>query len=72
MISRFMGSSPTAGPVLPVWSLLGILSLPLFLPLPPHYFLSLFQNKQTLKKSFSKVTYAVSPNHREGNPFLLE
>ena len=37
MISRFMGSSPTLGSALTVWSLLGILSFSL--PLPT------FQNK---------------------------
>ena len=33
MISRFMGSSPMLGSVLTAWSLLGIHSLPLSLPL---------------------------------------
>ena len=34
MISQFMSSSPTSGSVLTVWSLPGILLLPLSLPLP--------------------------------------
>ena len=33
MISRFVELSPASGSVLTVWSLLGILSLPLSLPL---------------------------------------
>ena len=35
MISWFVGLSPASGSVMIAWSLLGILSLPLFLPLPP-------------------------------------
>ena len=34
MILRFVSSGPTSGSALAVWSLLGILSLPLSLPLP--------------------------------------
>ena len=34
MVLRFVSSSPTWGSVLTVWSLLGILSLPVSLPLP--------------------------------------
>ena len=36
MISRFVSLSPTSGSVLTAWSLLEILSLPLFLPTPPQ------------------------------------
>ena len=53
MILQFMGSGPTSGSVLTVWSLFGILSLPLSLcPSPTHVLsfplslsLSLSQNK---------------------------
>ena len=43
-ISRFMRSSPTSGSVLTVWSLLGVLSPPLSLPLS-HCAPSLSKNK---------------------------
>ena len=45
MISRFMSSSPTLGPSLTVWSLLGILSLLLSAPHLLMYLLSLSLSK---------------------------
>ena len=46
---RFMSSSPAWGPALTVWSLLGILCLPLSLPLPRSLSLSKI-NKHKKKK----------------------
>ena len=52
MISWCVGSSPTSGSVLIKWSLLGILSLPLSLPLPSSLskWINIKTNKQTKKK----------------------
>ena len=55
MISWFVGSSPASGCSLTVWSLVGILSLLLSLPLPPCLSLSLslylkINNKTNFKK----------------------
>ena len=60
MILQFVGSNPTSGSALIVWSLLGILSLPLSLSLPlPHsqslaLYLSLSQKKYKIKKKLQK------------------
>ena len=51
MISWFMSSSPPSGCVLTVWSLLGILSPPLSLPLACSLSLSLPQKKRKEKKN---------------------
>ena len=54
MISRFVRLSPTSGSALTVWSLLGILSLPLSLPSPVHYLSKI--NKEALKKKKTQIT----------------
>ena len=45
MISRFLSLSPTSGSALTMWSLLGILSLPLSAPLPLALSVSLEMHK---------------------------
>ena len=57
IISQVVRSSPTSGSELTVWSLLGILSLPLSLPLPHSRVLSLkinFFKKSEKKRQFKK------------------
>ena len=50
MISQSVGSSPGSGSLPSAWSLLGILSYPVSLPLPCLLSLSLFLSKINIKK----------------------
>ena len=56
-ISRFVSLSPTSGSVQIAQSLLGILSLPLSLPLPCLYSLSLKINLKTYKRIFLSICH---------------
>ena len=70
-ISCFVGSSPASGSALAMWSLLGILSLPLSVPLPlvlSHDMNNKLEKRKRKRKSSVPGNYLILPVSLDTKP----